>query len=304
MNALVKIDDAALGSIELEQEVLGAVLVANSAFDVIERAVSADDFSEPLHSQLFETFTNINASHGIITPSLVIASMGGDASFMVVPDTTLGQYIARLAAFASIPRNAAAYAKQIREFSSRRKILAMAETMSIGIQSNQPAADIAGGAIELLDEIATAASAGSTPQVSIREANDKSLARMQYGMQNPGKLAGMSWGLKGLDSKTGGLKRGELFILAGRPGMGKTALAICIARATASGGEPTFLSSLEMGDVSVSDRSLADLAFDRRSPIPYYDIANGTLTDAQAQRVIDAARIQREWPLQIVKGCD
>jgi replicative DNA helicase len=299
MNALVKIDDAALCSIELEQEVLGAALVTNSAFEVIERAVSADDFSEPLHSQLFETFANINASHGIITPALVIASMGGDASMIVAEGTTLGQYIARLAAFASIPRNAPAYAKQICEFSSRRKILAMAETMSLGVQGNQPAADIAGGAIELLDEIATAASAGSTPQVSIREANDKSLARMQYGMQNPGKLAGMSWGLKGLDSKTGGLKRGELFILAGRPGMGKTALAICIARATAAAGEPTFLSSLEMGDVSVSDRSLADLAFDRRDPIPYYDIANGTLTDAQAQRVIDAARIQREWPLQI-----
>jgi replicative DNA helicase len=151
MNALVKIDDAALGSIELEQEVLGAALVTNSAFDVIERAVSAGDFSEPLHSQLFETFTNINASHGIITPSLVIASMGGDASMIVAEGTTLGQYIARLAAFASIPRNAPAYAKQIREFSNRRKILAMAETMSLGVQANQPAADIAGAGIELLD---------------------------------------------------------------------------------------------------------------------------------------------------------
>ena len=171
--------------------------------------------------------------------------------------------------------------------------------MSLGVQGNQPAADIAGGAIELLDEIAMAASAGSTPQVSIREAGEKALERMQYGMQNPGKLAGMSWGLKGLDSKTGGLKRGELFILAGRPGMGKTALAICIARATAAAGEPTFLSSLEMGDVSVADRSLADLAHDRRDRIPYYDIANGTLNDAQAMRVIEAARQQREWPLQI-----
>jgi replicative DNA helicase len=49
-------------------------------------------------------------------------------------------------------------------------------------QSNQPAADIAGGAIETLDEIASASSAGATPQVSIREADDEALARMQYGM--------------------------------------------------------------------------------------------------------------------------
>ena len=298
MNAPANINQAALCNIELEQEVLGAALISSS-FEVIERAVSASDFSEPLHSQLFETFAAVHASHGVITPALIIASMGGDASTIVIEGTTLGQYIARLAAEACLPRNAAAYAKQIREFSNRRKILAMAETMSIGIKSNQPAADIAGAGIELLDEIASQASAGSTPQVSIREANDKSLARMQHAMQNPGKLAGLSWGLKGLDSKTGGLRRGEMLVLAGRPGMGKTALACCIARQTASAGEPTFFSSLEMGDASLADRILADFAYERHSPIPYYSIANGTLSDTKAERVIEAARCQREWPLTI-----
>jgi len=298
MNAPANINHAALGSIELEQEVLGAALI-NSAFEVIERAVSAGDFSEHLHSQLFETFAAVHASQGIITPAIVIASMGGDASTIVFEDVTLGQYIARLAAEACLPRNAAAYAKQIREFSNRRKLLAMAERMSIGVKANQSAADIAGAGIELLDEIASQASAGSTPQVSIREANDKSLARMQHAMQNPGKLAGISWGLKELDSKTGGLKRGEMLVLAGRPGMGKTALACCIARQTASAGEPTFFASLEMGDASLSDRILADVAYERRSPIPYYSIANGTLNDTKAERVVEAARRQREWPLTI-----
>ncbi len=247
MNALAKIDDAALCSIELEQEVLGAALVTNSAFEVIERAVSADDFSEPLHSQLFETFAKARDVHGIITPALVIASMGGDASVIVAEGTTLGQYVARIAAAASIPRNAAAYAKQIREFANRRKIVAISETMSLGVQSNQSAADIAGTGIALLDDIAMQATAAATPQVSLREANDQSLARMQWGMQNPGKLAGMSWGLAGLDSKTGGLKRGELVIMAGRPGMGKTALALCVARATASAGEPTYFNRWRWG---------------------------------------------------------
>jgi replicative DNA helicase len=298
MNAPANIN-ADLGNTAIEQELLGAVLITNSAFDVIERLVSAEDFYEPLNGQLFEAFARVHDAHGVITPSLVIASMGGNASMIVGDGMTLGQYIARAAAIATIPRNLPAYAKQIREFADRRKIMAMAETMSIGIQSNQPAADIAGAGIELLDEIAAQASAGSTPQVSLREANDKSLRRMQYGMQNPGKLAGMSWGLAGLDNKTGGLKRGEMFVLAGRPGMGKTALALCVARATASAGEPTFFASLEMGDVSLSDRNLADVAFERQRPIPYYDIANGTLNEAQARRIIEAARLQREWPLTI-----
>jgi replicative DNA helicase len=278
---------------------LGAGLITNSALEKIEREVSADDFSDRTHEAIFEAIVRVYHARGIVSPALVIASMGGDKNAILAEGVTLGVYIARLAAAACVPGNAKAYAKQIREFANRRKILAMAETMSLGIQANQPAADIAGAGIELLDEIAAQASAGSTPQVSLREANDKSLRRMQYGMQNPGKLAGMSWGLAGLDNKTGGLKRGEMFVLAGRPGMGKTALALCVARATASAGEPTFFSSLEMGDVSLSDRNLADVAFERQRPIPYYDIANGTLNEAQARRVIEAARLQREWPLMI-----
>src|SRR5258708_1451334 len=54
-----------------------------------------------------------------------------------------------------------------------------------------------------------------------------------------------------------------------------------------------------MGDVSLSDRNLADAAFDRHHPIYYYDIDKGTLSNAQAARVIEAARLQRELPLKI-----
>jgi replicative DNA helicase len=298
MNAPANVCRTALCSIDLEQEILGAALVKNSALEIIERSVSASDFSEPLHSQLFETFASVRDSHGIITPALVIASMGGDAHLIVADGVTLGQYVARLAASAAIPNVVAAYAKQIREFSNRRKILATAETMSSGAQANQLAAGIASAGIEMLDEIAMQASAESTPQVSLREANDKSLVRMQWAFQNPGKLVGISWGLQGLDKMTGGLKRGELLVLAGRPGMGKTALALCIARLTAQAGEPTYFQSLEMGEISLSDRNLADAVFEFGRPIPYYDIAR-CLNDEQARRIIEAARLQRELPLRI-----
>jgi replicative DNA helicase len=298
MNALARIDDAVLHNIALEQEALGTVLVHNSALEIIEREVSAADFFEPLHSEIFEAFGRSRDAHGTITPALIIASIGGDASQIII-GMTRGQYIARLAAVGCTLPQAQAYAKQIREFSNRRRLLVVAETITSAIGANQPAADIAGAGIELLDDIAAQAAAGSTRQVSLREANDKSLTRMQWAMQNPGKLAGISWGLTRLDEKTGGLKRGELIIMAGRPGMGKTALALCVARSTAIAGEPTYFQSLEMGDVSLSDRNLADAVFEFGRPVPYYDIANGSLTDTRAQRVINAARLQRDLPLRI-----
>jgi replicative DNA helicase len=253
-----------------------------------------------LNGQLLEAFARVHDAHGVITPSLVIASMGGNASMIVGDGMTLGKYIAHAAAIATIPRNLPAYAKQIREFADRRKILAAAETMMVCIQANQPAADIAGGAIEALDEIATASSAGATPQVSIRDADDEALAKMQYGMQNPGKLAGISWGLKGLDTNTSGLERGKLYILAGRPGMGKSAIGVSVSNATAAAGVPTLFFSIEMGAVDLSRRGLAEIIYDQRRPLPYTKIASGDgVTEAQFRAVDDAARKRREWPLEI-----
>jgi replicative DNA helicase len=294
-----KFEPAALSSPELEQGLLGAILNSNAVFDIIEPMVSAEDFAEPLHAQLLQTIADTRESGGLVTLPLVIAAMGGYGAGLVAKGMTARQYAARLAAEAVTIREAAAYAKQIREFANRRKILAAAEMMLAGVHGNQPSADTAGAGIDVLDDIAVKAAAGSTPQITLREANEQSLARMQFGMQNPGKLAGISWGLAGLNAKTGGLKRGEMTVLAGRPGMGKTALAVCVARATSAASEPTLFFSLEMGGVSLSDRQLADVAFDHRNQIPYYDIANGAVSNAQAERLIEAARLQRDWPLTI-----
>ena len=145
--------------------------------------------------------------------------MGSYAGAILAEGMTTGQYLAKLAAEACLPRDVAAHARLVREFSNRRKALAAAEALTMDVYANRPAGETAGAAIEVLDEIASQAS-GAAPQVSIREADDEALAIMQHRMQNPGQLAGISWGPKSLDDKTGGLKPGELIILAGRPGMG------------------------------------------------------------------------------------
>ena len=300
MNSQTPIQEsAALYSLDLEQALLGALLNANSVFDIVEPLIVADDFSESLHGQIFQTIEETRRTGGMVTLHLVIAAMGGFGPGLIADGMTASQYVARLAAAAVSIREAPAYAKQIREFANRRQILSAGEIMSAGVFNNQQSADVASAAIGLLDEITAKSAAGSTPQISIGAADDDALTRMQWGMQNPGKLAGISWGLRGLDQKTGGLKRGELFILAGRPGMGKTALAVCIANATAQDNQPTLMFSLEMGAISLADRGLADIAYNRDHPIPYYAIANGTVSDRDAERVIAAARKRRDWPLVV-----
>ena len=92
MNAPANIDNAALSSFVLEQEVLGAVLINNQALEAIERVINADDFSEPLHADLYDMFLSIREAHGIITPALVIAALGPRAQILAIDcsPTTMG----------------------------------------------------------------------------------------------------------------------------------------------------------------------------------------------------------------------
>ncbi len=187
-----------LCSIELEQEILGAVLVNNSALDDNRaRGFGQTTFPNRCTRNFLKRFASVHDAHGIITPALVIASMGGDASAIVAEGMTLGQYVARHCggsfnsrAMLRPTQSKSASLPTVARFWRWRKQCRRAFK-----PTNRRRISRAAG-IELLDEIAMQASAGSTPQVSLCEAADKSLERMQYGMQNPGKLAGISWGLE------------------------------------------------------------------------------------------------------------
>jgi hypothetical protein len=97
----VATDGAPPSGIELEQQALVAALL-NQSFEV---TLSAEQFSFPPHRQLFETIARFQASHGVITPQLIIDSMGSDAGKTVVHGLTMGQYIEVLAAEATLPCN-------------------------------------------------------------------------------------------------------------------------------------------------------------------------------------------------------
>jgi replicative DNA helicase len=113
-------------------------------------------------------------------------------------------------------------------------------------------------------------------------------------MQNPGVLSGISTGLTTLDAKTGGYQRGELTIVAGRPGMGKSGFGISSARQS---GAAVHYFSLEMTPEALTARALTDAIYDHRDPVAYFDVIAGRFADdAQAQRIIDA---QRELRLPI-----
>jgi hypothetical protein len=90
------VDVDELCDVELERNFLGG--------SQLNEPSAAEHFSELLHRQLFEPFTRVRSSHGVVTPKLIIAAMGGDAGMILVNGITLGQYVERLAAEANSPR--------------------------------------------------------------------------------------------------------------------------------------------------------------------------------------------------------
>jgi replicative DNA helicase len=278
-------------SIEAEQCLLGAILINDAAFDAVAGIVSADDFFEPINRFLFERMAEAKQQGRRLTVQLVGALLSNEIKGTDIQGVTVNQYVARLAAEATTIINAPDYARVIVENADRRRIIGAAENLALAARSQSPEApaSLAVEGMEILDGIAARHSSKHIADVPFTIASDRSIERMQRAMQCKG-ITGISTGLRDLDERLNGLQRGEFTILAGRPGMGKSGLAISSLRQTAQDGNNALLFSLEMSAESVSDRMLSDACFHPRSAVSYFDIARGKVSMDQAERVIDARR--------------
>jgi replicative DNA helicase len=280
-------------AVEIEQALLGAILCDASVLDRIDGQLVADDFSETRHRRLFEIFVDAQQAGYRIDPRLAIAALGPDAATQVTPELTAAQYVARLASEAINTQSAKSYAHSIREMADRRWLVELADRIKVGATSARPVSDLAVEAIEDLDTIASMQTASHLAAVDVGAAAERLVESMTVRMQNPGALTGISTGLADLDAKTGGYHRGELTILAGRPGMGKSAFGVSSSRQSAA---QVHYFSLEMTAEALTARALTDAIFDHRDPVAYFDVISGRVSVEQAQRVVDA---QREFNLPI-----
>ena len=173
--------------------------------------------------------------------------------------------------------------------------------MSVAFDS-PPDVDPASIADDLIDEcdaIVSVRSTGNTPRISIGRAADEALERMTSVMQREGAIGGITWGLRDVDHKTDGLQRGELTIVAGRPGMGKTGVGLGSTLKMALRGYSALYVSLEMMGAALANRCLSDLLFNTKNLVSYWDITRGNLTDTQAGAVVETTREIQDVPLEI-----
>lgn len=271
--------DPNLYSLELEQAILGACLFDNSVLRKIETLLDADDFFDPMLGHIYSTM-GVIAGQGRLSPVSLAHALSDLDDFGEMGGEDYLKGIAR----ATVSTLAAPeYAKGIRDLANKRRLLAALQeltTCAADIDTTAPAFVNDAEAAILAAVKAEGRVMGSQ---NIGQQTSEWLSTVQERCQQVG-LPGLSTGIGKVDHALGGLRSGALYIIAGRPGMGKSVLMTAIARAAIEAGQGAFLSSLEMPVGQLFSRMAADMAYED-GPISYGDIDRGALNLTQQQRL-------------------
>ena len=286
-------------SIEAEQSLLGALLLDNQAFDRVADLVTGEDFYRDDHRRIWRHIAKLveNAKPA----DVVTVSESVEAS--EDKDKTGGPaYLGALAQNTPSALNIRRYAELVRERAVQRR-LAQVATGIAEEALNAGGKDVG----QLLDEaeskIFQIAESGARRDQGLLEIKPV-LARVfekidhLYHRDNPSDVTGVPTGFVDLDRMTAGLQAGDLVIIAGRPSMGKTALALNIAEHVAvDNGLPVAVFSMEMSGTQLAMRMLGSIA-----RVDQHKMRTGRLSDREWSDLSEAMGKLHETPIYIDEG--
>jgi replicative DNA helicase len=247
-------------SIEAEQAVLGALLIDNTAFDRIADIVAEADFYRDDHRRIFQHLVKLITSGKAADLLTVSESLESSAD---AGQTGGKAYVMSLANNTPMAANIRRYAEIVRERAIMRKLVTAGnEIAAVALNPlGRDAKEMLDQAESLVFNIAEEGARGQQGFVVAKDLLSKVVDRISD-MHERGSpdVTGVPTGFKDLDKITAGLQPGELIIIAARPSMGKTALALNIAEHVALGfKKPVALFSMEMGGEQLVTRLLASL---------------------------------------------
>src|ERR1700738_2689561 len=295
-------------NIEAEQALLGAILVNNDAFYRVSDFLEPKHFFEPIHQTIFETAGSLIRMGKIATPVTLKTFVPAETD---IGGMTVGQYLARLAAEATTIINAQDYGRTVYELALRRDLIRIGEDM-VNVAFDAPVDFAPRAQIEdaerRLYELAESGRYDGGFQ-RFAQALTVAVDMAAKAFQRDGKLSGIATGLRDLDVKMGGLQHSDLIILAGRPGMGKTALATNLAYNVAKAwrGEVKADGRVESVDggivgffaLEMSAEQLATRIISEQTEIPSNRIRRGEIETGDFDRIAEAAREMETIPLYI-----
>lgn len=295
-------------NVELERQLLGAILTNNETFYRVSDFLESDHFFVDAHQRIYEKTSQLIRAGKTASPITLKTFFGQEEQ---IADLTVTQYLLRLAADATTVINAEDHGRLIFDLALRRALIHIGEDMvNVAFDSPieaPPKSQIEDAERRLYELAESGRYEGGFQTFSDALTAAVDMAAAAY--ERAGGLSGLSTGLTDLDRTMGGLQRSDLIILAGRPGMGKTSLATNIAYNVArnykavlqqdgsmkaeDGGIVGFF-SLEMSAEQLATRLLAE-----QSGVPSSLIRRGSIDADQFERLAVTAQEIQTLPLYI-----
>ena len=281
-------------SVEAESSVLGGLLLDNSAWDKIGDVLSESDFYRYEHRLIFTSVSgliNANRAADVITVFEQLQSQGkseeiGGLAFL----NSLAQYVPSSA-------NIRRYAEIVRERAILRKLVSVSDEIATSAMNTngRPVPIILDEAEQKIFNIGEEGSRMRQGFQSMGNLVVQLLDRVEEMSQNPNDITGVPTGFFDLDRMTSGMQAGDLIVLAARPSMGKTALAINIAENVAlNEGLPVAVFSMEMGASQLAIRIVGSIG-----RIDQTRLRTGKLIDEEWPRLTKAVERLRNVSLSI-----
>ncbi len=281
-------------SVEAEQSLIGGLMLDKQAFDKVADIVAAADFYRKDHQLIFAAIaalTQDGQACDVVTVSEFLDARGE------LPDAGGLEYIATLANETPGAANAKAYANIVRERSIMRSLINVGNEISGSAftSDGRTASDLVDEAERMVFEIAEKGARGRAGFKPLRDILPEAVDRIDLLHQSDGDITGISTGYHEFDKMTAGLQGGDLIIVAGRPSMGKTTLAVNMAENAAIGGKvPTAIFSMEMPAQQLAFRMISSLG-----RVDQTHLRTGRFPDEDWSRINTAVQLMSEAPVFI-----
>jgi replicative DNA helicase len=272
-------------SVEAEQSVLGALLIDSTAWDQVADVVVTNDFYRPDHRLIFEALGELVAGGrpgDVVTTSEQLQRRGR------LEEAGGLAYLGTLARDTPTAANVRAYAAIVRERALLRALIEAGRgiTASVFDDQGRSARELVDEAERRVFEIAEAGARGREGAQKVGAMLPQIIDQIDERHSNPDKLRGLATGFSEFDKKTGGLRPGDLIIVAGRPSMGKTTLAVNMAEYAAVHPDiraAVAIFSMEMPSEQVIERMLSSIGH-----VPLNNIRSGRISDDDWTRITSA----------------
>ncbi len=281
-------------SIEAEQSLIGGLMLDALAWDKVADVITAEDFYRKDHRLIYTAIADLIDSGSpcdVVTVSEHLDSRGE------LDDGGGLEYLATLANETAGAANARAYAKILRERATLRALISAGNEIAGSAFTNdgRTAAEVLEDAEKMVFEIADKGTRGNKGFKSLKDILPEAVDRIDTLHQSDGDITGISTGYNEFDKLTAGLQPGDLVIVAGRPSMGKTTLAVNMAENAAIGSKvPTAIFSMEMPAQQLAFRMISSLG-----RVDQTHLRTGNFPDEDWSRINTAVQLMSEAPIYI-----